>query len=474
MPTEDKFKDLFNDPNLQNEDWLEGGPELLKSITDEIYTKRNKRNKIIIFAITGFISIISLIYFLSNTSKTEVPSSELITNNNAYSDNIKTTQNILIKKETLSIDKVNSLNQEKTSINNSNSKAFPSEHLPKKTIFTNKESNTNLNSSYTRNRELKEILESEKGSIKRVPIVQDDYGIVNKRILLTIQSLNRKSKFLLSNDSQKLELFKSYDISSFVDLNNIEQKIWSLNILSGISFASLILNDNYKSDLNPFDFSHDSGTGFFIQLKGTKSITNKFSFNLGTAYESLTFNSGHNSEIIYSLDEENGLNNNTKELGMATPLGFINSEIVIERLASDLENETNLVIDLQNKHQLHLLEISGTGEFTLINKKQLSISPSIGFGASYLIGVKNQLKSINSENNNFFYADSRIIADQTNINKLTPFLDLGLILDYRLKKGISIGAIYRNKKNLQPIFEQAAYNSTLNRQNIALFFGIRF
>lgn len=494
MPTEDKFKDLFNNPSLENEDWLETGPELLGAITDEIYPQEKKDRRIlfILFFSGLIISLLIFALFKLSMNNNDKSSSEVLSNET-------TGAAISSIQDEITVTSQNDTNKDLTK-----DEIIPTEEnlIQEKKILEQALTKKNNKDSFRNNNNVQSSFAKSLVTLDS-PASANDYSIprnISKSIqksqvynfaslekkadagndALTLQNLNLiplldRIDFETFNYHRKEEKISSNHFSTpTVTINKNENRPWFLEIGAGVSFAKFLLNDNYASDLNPFDFTHESAQGYFLSFSASKSISKKLDFKLVGAFENLNMNSGHNSEIQYLLNEESGTNTNTRALGMATPLGFINSEIVVERVADNVESETNLIIDLNNQHNIRLLELSGVGEYTLVDNEKFKFKPSVGFGASYIIELNNKLDTFTPQNTSFKSSTSKITADQTFINTLTPFLDLGFNINYKLKRGISTGASYRFKKNLQPVYQQADYNSTMNRQNIGLFLRFDF
>lgn len=499
MPTEDKFKDLFNNPSLENEDWLEPGPGLLGAITDEIYPEENRRKKFIfILFFTGAILALLLLLLYNISQNNQGQSSDIGLNETSLESNInnvksKEISSTISRNNESDISQISNNKQDVKSITSSSKKnnnnprvvvdtkaaspalnrAIVNTSLPTKrpvyasANFTPVAKNTTVNNNANT-----AIFSAQKKNLK------NQFVPVENSVLQTSLSLIPFSKRLeintLHNNRRRTSISSDNIEDSMIDIAQKNKDLWVFEIGAGVSTARFILNDNYSSDLDPFEFTHESAKGYHINLAASKPISRKLNLKLVSSYEKLNMNSGHNSDFIYSLDEETNATTNTREMGMATPLGFISSEIVVERVANDVSSETSLVIDLQNKHTLQLIELSGVGEYNLVSTDKIKLQPSVGFGASYLINISNDLRSFTPSNSDFTSSNSKITANQSNINKLTPFLDLGIGLSYYIKPGISAGGTFRFKKNLQPVYEQDDYNSSMNRQNIGLFLKFDF
>ena len=485
MPSEDKFKDLFNNPNLENEDWLEPGPELLSALTEELYPEENKNRKYLFLFLFSFLTLALLLFLLfkssilgtnQTTPNTFIGSSETVQKSETKSteeifsaeENQVIESNIVAAPTTKKKDN-NKLVSQKNKQSNALTKKTKVQsssvfYTQKKQAYTSVNDDiapTKMKTSSTANNKLKVPSDFNNTIEDKLTTTLLPSNILPLLDGISIEAFNfnRATKEINTDDF----------LSHMIDLRKEEHGFAAFEISAGITGARFILNDNYSSDLNPFDFSHEEARGYFVSLTGSKSISEKFNMKLISTYEEFNMYSGHNSEVSYFVDEETTENTSIRELGMATPLGFINSEIVIARVADNVENQTNLIIDLHNKHTVRLIELSGVGEYELISKNRINLKPSIGFGASYIVEIENDLDAFETNHSSFTSSTSKITANQSSINRLTPFLDLGFSFDYKLRRGLSLGAIYRYKKNLQPVFQQADYNSTMNRQNLGLY-----
>ena len=479
---EDRYKELFNDPNLGNEDWLEPGPELLSSIKAELYPEKKDRKYLIIYFLLGVITILLISLFISTQQNNSI--GELNNNNESNSLSQESSEEILSINETNKIEiesaQTTKNNSENSSISIEKNQAsdsplsFSSKAKTKNVTYTKDDFSISSSDVPVLSSSLKRMKDNSKSLI--------DNSIIENNLLssskITPQKSNQLIDFVpfistinageLDFNTEKIIISKSYD--DFVQVKNTKTKAWGLEIGAGYFTSEFILNSNYLAALNPADYSQEPGNGQYVDLRIYKELNSRLSVNIGSTFGRTVFNSGHNSPVVYNLLNEDGNQSIIYDMPMATPLGFISSEIVIQRAADSVEEETELIIDLQNKHSLNILDFTAGVNYKLIDRNRINLSVLSGYGVSYLLDIKNEFRSFTPSAVGFNSGDSKIVSNQENINNITPVLDLGLDLNYEIRKGASVGLSYKFKTNLRPVFELDDFNSTLNRNH----YGINF
>lgn len=485
MPMEDRYKELFNDPNLGNEDWLEPRPELLGSIKAELYPVKKDRSFLYLFISLGFISalLISLFIFRSQQNKLV---GEL--ENNSLENSLES--NTSIQKEV----KKPEFKEEKETAVSSNENKISSD-------FENQKKNTNSDLNSNSNNVTKIIKrQSEVITEPNIPVLSSSKQRTNnfttenlkeskiENFLNTEAKVLEKNKFLnisplaylktmglavleYSLDSANFN-FEAKKYGNLIGVVNDNSKAWGVEVGAGYVITDFILNSNYLTALNPADFTKEPGNGQYIQLRVYKKLNERLSFKLDGTYSRTVFNSGHNSEVIYSLQDEDSNQSITFDMPMATPLGFINSEIVIERASNTVEDQTDIIVDLQNQHTLNMIDLTVGADYNLINRNKINLNVFSSYGITYLLDVENEFRSFTPSVSGFNSGASQITTDQQNINNLLPIFDVGLNAKYQIRKGASIGIEYMFRSNLNPIFEMDDFNSSMKRNQLGINFQL--
>ncbi len=480
MPMEDRYKELFNDPNLGNEDWLEPRPELLGSIKAELYPVKKDRRVLYIFLILGILTALFISYFVfsseNSNSVGELNNTKL--EETSISENLEVSKSIVpIVEETIEASEINTSKKESTAkspisnfkqdkINNEitkspikKNKLNSESYIP--VLSSSKQRPNNFNNTSLKENKAQNILTTE----------ELDQNVLKFISPLTyLKTINPKFlEYTFDNPNLNLAV-KNFDSS--IKLENKNSKAWGLEVGSGYMITDFILNSNYLAALNPADYTQEPGTGQYVQLGIYKNLNDRLSLKLDASYSRTVFNSGHNSQVIYSLSDENLDQSIRYDMPMATPLGFINSEIVIERASGNIEDQTDIVVDLQNQHKLNMIDLTAGADFSLINRNKLQLNVLSSYGITYLVNVENEFRSFTPTVSGFNSGASQITADQENINSLLPVFDLGVNAKYEIREGARIGIKYVFRSNLNPIFELNDFNSSMKRNQIGINFQL--
>jgi len=249
----------------------------------------------------------------------------------------------------------------------------------------------------------------------------------------------------------------------------MNRKSW---IKSEVAFTQWVfnLNDNYSSALNPADFYHFEARGMNISFGYGKTLNKKVDFSIDLIYNNISFESGHNSEIAYPLDTEQDLSNSFALL-MATPLGFINSEVQINRVDPNITNqETTFGLGLVNDHKIESIGVEPSFNFNLLKTKAFSFGPSLGMGLYYLSKIDNQLAEVNSQHAAFESTEFRITEDQQNINRFFTTLNFGAQIERSIYSKMKIGMNLNYKLPIQSSFnDQMGFSSSITQSDIGIY-----
>lgn len=491
MPMEDRYKDLFNDPNLENEDWLEPRSELFSSIKAELYPQKKDRKQLIIFLLLGIITILTIALLFSMKENNSI--GEL---NKPHIESSLTSENTGKISPTKSQD---ATEVDEMKIDKSTSQNYSQNN--KGVTKNNLDNNSNLSFEVTAPQTIKSVvkenydqlsnetpvLSSSKERLDFNTVVVNQNSVIENNlfdnltdksesstlILDFIPFLNRiESKdFPYSSIKKEINSFSSRS-EDLINVKSKRNKAWGINLSAGYFTTKFILNSNYLAALNPADYKQGNGNGQYVDLRIYKELNKRLSISIGSNFGRTVFNSGHNSVVTYPLIDEDINQSISFDMPMATPIGFISSQITIDRAADNVENETDLIIDLKNKHTLNMLDLTLGANYKVIDRNSISLSTSSAFGYTYLFDVQNEFTSFTPSNVNFSSGDSQITSGQQNVNSLTPVLDLGLDLHYEIRNGMRVGFSYKFKTNLNPVFELNEFNSTMNRNHYGLNFQL--
>ncbi len=259
-----------------------------------------------------------------------------------------------------------------------------------------------------------------------------------------------------------------------VSLDNIQilpaESKWTIEAALGMSFWQFKLNNNYQTALQPADFTHTNGKGLAATFGLSKSISRPFSLNSSLTIERISFESGHNSSITYNPTSE-AEQSNSFDLTMASPLGFIESNIVVEREAGELNEATDLVVDLNNSHQVSNVDLNLSLQSNLYQTNKFEMLVDLGLGVNYLFAIQNDLYEFNLSKDNFKPGTTSITADQNELSKTRPYFMLGAGVTYDWTKGNGLVLRYQFKQDFNSVYQSGDFGTLLRRHTV--FLGVR-
>jgi len=488
---EDKnIHDVFEQANLENEDWLQPSDKVLQNIEAEIY--RKKKNRWFWFLMSGLLVLLGgflITYYadLNYTSnqKKSSPLAKTINKNIEKKEEPSLSKNKQFSNEKLEADKKNLgelvdknyiYNKQKTIPKNEDKVASENEKEIKNQTVKKTKPNESLNKTVTY---AKPILKKDKIStskpkahiiLKRIPrkeiavikfqnenklnkqIINPkkyiDQSIVEKVIAKTAESTNKKNedekvngaenKFtatqrlslrqtILSNKRLQTNLINLKKDSSTAQNQSIQYQI-----SSGFSWWNFSLNNDYNKALKSANFKHEAGKGFYISTSLQKVIKPRLTVEGNFQYEQIVVNSAHHTKVSYSHEEESTEMTNNFDIEIATPLGFSNSNMGIKRISSNLNEPVDLLIDLESSHQIFNLDAGVNLSAQFIEFVKLNGAIVFGTGLNHVLAIRNELSSLKT-NNAQFVLDKLTISEQDNLNKIRPYFGLGLRLNYAFK-----------------------------------------
>ncbi len=460
------LKDSFNNPDLGKEEFLEPSKDLFAKIQKGIDPPKKRRKPIFWFLGIGILTIAILGFWLLNDVEDRKYKQKQLSSLDKELGQSKLNPinqlNHSPTKKIISKQRQNS-DQAKISIglDGGSDQTLVSRAHFKSSVKTNANIQNNfINGSSipsTQNEpKLLGQISPKHNSNKNVAKLSVDQVVSNIELLV------------FDRERKKLKIFP------FVDLQKtkLEKTPIKNNIALGAGMSSWFfdLNNNYQTALDPADFTFENGRGINFSLIYEKELSSKFSFYLGTGIDKINSISGHNSEVDYLLDLEGLDEANEINLTMASPLGLMQSSIVVERSGLITEDKTELILDLHNSHKFTNYSFVSGLNYNWLKTNHWSLSTNIGFGFNYLENIQNKLESFDIDNSNFVSGETSITENQQAIQLWSTFLNGGVQLRRKLNRNFAIGISSQYSHGLSSVYKEADFNTRLNslKTNILL------
>lgn len=474
----------FNNPELKEEKWLEPSDALFAHISDEVYGKKKKRRRLAywIFGLSTFLGLLVISWLFMDTNQSQPFSSLEDTEKTRQTVLLKTQENDLASKtedytasnkvvSNIESKKINQSKNNISSIIGNSVNGTESSYSRIKNNNIESSSDHFLSSQQLRNTSVKSdiILEtglnnpiSESGESRLRKTSKDNFS--NKNIL----HINVLPKAFLA--TLLIERDVNFDFMVMpLEIRN-QNKIISKNMIGltiGLSQWEFDLNNSYASALNPADFDFNDGNGWNTGFLYKRELSEKWHFSTLAQIEKIRSNSGHNSSVDYNPDQEiNGNMSNELNLMMASPFGFLESNLVINRGSDAGLDNLDLVLDLHNEHEITNLSWQIGIDYQLLTSSFVNIGATSNIGLNYFSAVTNDLSSFDIDREGFVSGSTMINRDQQNINTVTPFVDLGITLNRSLFKNMNTGFIFNYRKTMSPIYSEGDFSTTLSAYNL--------
>lgn len=475
------WEKAFNDHSLDNESWLEPASDVFDNISSEIYKeKRSQKYWLIIFLLLVVLGIATIILLSSKTNPAD------------FNTNVKSSKNELLETQE-QITEIDAVRKTISSTNiqeENNSKSTKSQ----KSLINSaqKEKNNSLINRIIENN----ITEVNNKSLKpqQSKIQENIYNIDKNNITVLNEGYDNLNSNNVTNLNNNLllpitqikaihnEIHFSYEKPKLNFNNNSFSKIIkepysnknTLSLMIGAEVWAFNLNENYQSALNPADFSHSNGKGLSAQINYGYQLNTQIGLAVKAGYQNINLNSGHNSALTYDNNNELISNSNQFDLLMASPLGFMNSNISIERRENTTGDKTDIIVDLDNKHNITNIDLALGLDFTLWNNKNYFSNLSVFGGANYLIGIKNNLSAFQVDNDTFNSGEAGEVTLQESYNNIVPFVGIGFNIGKNLNNDYSIGLRTEFNTSIQPLYQELDFSTQVNRYNIGFFVSKSF
>ena len=156
---------------------------------------------------------------------------------------------------------------------------------------------------------------------------------------------------------------------------------------------------------------------------------------------------------------------------MATPVGLVQSNLIIDRLNDDITNDTtSFIVDLSNRHRLQQISFDLNLNTQIIQLNKFSVQLTSGLGLSYLSMVNNANEISDIQHDDFHSQPGTIVSDQDNISHWRPSIVYGANMNYLIDHRHHFGLSLLRKSDLNAIFKMDDFSTLLNRQHFQIYY----
>ena len=487
MSLDKKIQDSFNPPpSLEGEDWLVPSDNVFDAVETAIYGEEEPQKKPIWIWVLSLLLLGAISAYMIFTSgsesnnsidsiNTEIKKDETNSDTNVkssiqraqYESNSKSTSD-----KSINAGMINGLTK-MSSITSNNFIAEISKENVKDNVSINGLAFNNPQNFTDIKRTIKTQVNTNTDNLNNnIPSLVSAENIFNTSKEALRGDIYSDRLLLLSNDIKPMEYTtrapsQNSGITPLIN-DNVLNNAWSVSFSSGVSQWVFDLNNNYQTALQPADFQFENSVGYFVQLGMERRMSNRVSFGATFSVDKSDFTSGHNSVVDYDINNE--LSDMTKDFGltMASPLGFLESEIVVAR-SVDAPNNTSLTIDLHNSHTVTNFDLGLYGVVDILQYGRFSSSLNIGAGINYLSKVSNTLDRFSTSESGFDSNGSTITADQSNLNNFRPYYHAGINVEYRWSPTISIGATHQWRQDFTAAYQIDDFSTMVTRKLSGLY-----
>ncbi len=152
---------------------------------------------------------------------------------------------------------------------------------------------------------------------------------------------------------------------------------------------------------------------------------------------------------------------------MATPVGFVQSDLVIHR-NSDI-SDTEVLIDIKNYHRIQSLDLELNLNYQMRDIFGLTPIVSVGAGVQYIVDLNNELKSFTPEQTDFSAGKGAITSDQPSLQTWSPTLSAGLGFEKRISNNISVGVNGGYLFNINELQKMNSFRTRVHRFNGGIY-----
>ena len=274
---------------------------------------------------------------------------------------------------------------------------------------------------------------------------------------------------ILQNELSFLEFRSSIDLPNFSVAKVIEpiqtnSKFSVAPVVGGVFWRHRI-SEQYTSDLSDFEFNYSDEVGWTSGLKLGMSVGQYFEISTGLQFSQIEVASGHNSEIGYDPNLENGNNsNNYDDLVLATPYGLTPASFVLNRNSDVGSDEVPLKVDFFSGHTITNFSAPIEIKFSPYGKKR-TWQPYVGIGAgfNYISRIQNQIKNIDTHHSAITFDQSTQSFSNSEIKKTFYDLRGSAGLGYHFSNKNQLNFNYSYARGLNAVFELQQYSTAIDQ-----------
>lgn len=475
---DDIWKNRFNEEEVPQSDWNTPDEDVWEGIAPHVAPKKNKRSLWMIWLGIGLL-ILLLLSILALGNDTQ-----------RLSNQTATFENSILEREepTFKIAKADAAQEEIIPVNgkershqfNPINEALSINVSPKKENFSNtpilKSKNQTISNPENSSTKLlseqvnsKPELSTNSSVSKRIENVILTDGTINKTLEEESKSVPSLVMFLSSGKDIRPIPFLPKSLIEFESTNKFN---YTLGFRAGATYWKHRISDDYTSDLSPFDFNYQDEWGWQSSLSLNVEISNYFDATLGLQFDQVKTNSGHNSELTYSLaDEENPSDPlNQYALSLATPYGLSGATFNFNRAQNISTNDVDLLVDFHSRHLIRNLSLPiGTVFYPLGKNRKFQPTVSAGFGVNYLAQINNKIQSIETNHDAIQYDDSGSSTFVSpDVEKWHFDYRLGVGVQYKIQRNLNLQLNYNWINGLNPIYQLDQYETRIDRHQISI------
>ena len=481
------WKDKFNETSLNDEEWLEPSPDVLANVMEAVDQPKRRRLAWLMWGLLILSLLVSLVLLTMDSAQLGSNSESLLATDSGVNQSIDISTNVTPDNNifpegsiTLGEELVDPSTDDLdlTEENNNRVRASEVVRIPKiQTNSTEKTAPLNdyINSDSALKSEQFAAIENFEIESKFTAINPAEENITNtyseaipNTKLENITAIDNRS-FGLEYNSQKINI--SIPLAEIQEKSDVDKR-FALGAETFYSIWDFNLNSSYTAALDPADFYHNTGKSYGAALNFQQNITNRLSWFAELSYESAEFNSGHNSALEYDPNQEQGMRIDY-DLTMASPIGFINSDIVISRSTNNTA-ATDIVVDLHNKHEIQNLDLGLGMSYQWLQKGNLSLNTAFGLGVNRFISNSNMLEYCGTDSNDYHYDSGHVTSSQTKLIDTNYYTMAGVNARYAFAGDWYVGMNMMFKYNLSVIYREDDFSTQLNRIRAGLQIGKNF
>jgi len=285
---------------------------------------------------------------------------------------------------------------------------------------------------------------------------------INKRTLVNVTALGHNHGLYIA----PITLNPLNGISAIMPRTDVQsENRLSVQLTSGAIYWMNNPNQALQTALEPAGFFENSAWGWQTQLSLSVPLTNRWSLQTGLGYSSVEFSSGHNSELNYTVENEIVKGKNDIDLTIATPLGFVNSQIGLTR-DDAWDSDASFLADIITNQRIQSIQVPVSLAYTLPINNKWSITPSAGISALILTDVQSGVANVATHHNHIHYVSSMLNQEIQYLNTMSLDIQVGLGISRHLTRNIQLGVSGNYTHGMTPIFSNNEFRTSRSVINI--------